>query len=348
MIIKSTISFILFLSFKTLFLLILLLFFLIIKESNYILSKEDSYWIRPKNITQIPEHMPLLTMLYVWIFNKTFDLTYFRIMNKNKYIVFEIIKNLSLRDVFIRIFLIMIGINKFFLKLLKFIWEKENFYIKIFKIVHRADDYRLIIKIDGKWELNGNRIFLKNLFKKKNPNLDEYKFNLIFDKWTESFKNQNEILILRGYDIKGTGKIHYGGNIYLKDNKSAFIFSDFDKSENNNDYGREVLFNKLNLFKNSKGLLLKENEFSVNFKKVKCIELWRILKGSLDFGYNEDLMMSGFNEKIKIFNELDFEIQNDLESLGVGVEMKDLVINSIFNGFIDIESEDLLKFNSKI
>jgi hypothetical protein len=49
------------------------------KESNEILKKGEGFYLRPIKLNGMPEKISLLTLIYTYLYNKTFDLVYMKI-----------------------------------------------------------------------------------------------------------------------------------------------------------------------------------------------------------------------------------------------------------------------------
>jgi hypothetical protein len=130
-------------------------------ESNKILKKEykieegryRNYCIRPKILYTIPDYIPSLKMLYYAIWNKIFDLTYMKVFIGEDNFWFKIIKSFKKIEILKSLVYIILGINRFivkiFIEILKFNSKSIEEYL--FRNFKNPSDNRIIIKINNKW-----------------------------------------------------------------------------------------------------------------------------------------------------------------------------------------------------
>jgi hypothetical protein len=287
------------------------------KESNEILKKEDGFYLRPIKLNGMPDKIPLLTLIYTYLYNKTFDLVYMKIKIGEKNFWFKIALKIKKKEILIRFFYLFIGISRFMVKIIKEVWKIENLNEYIFIKNYNENDSRMVIKINGEWCTNGSKI-VKMIIKSFKKDLSEREIEDMVYKWEIKNNEISERFInLHPIEIKGVDSTHYGTDMLAKDRKLIY-FTDFKKSVKNGEYGQECLINKINLSKETKILLPKEESCKLILnKKIRLVKEKNIISGACDNGFNRDLVDKDLANKIEKQMSLESTIKNDLSDIGV-------------------------------
>ena len=337
MIIKIFIITLVFLIIKSIIILILIILLLINKESEDILNcdKNDSddrkgnYFFKPMNLFSTPDDLPIATILYYKYWNEVFNLTYFKIMIGRKNFWFKIFRKINLKTISKIIFYFFIGINKTFINITKEIlnYEKkekiEDFlFIKFINII----DDRLIIKINGEWVINGfinettNKI--KNVLLLKN-NLSTSSINNAVPNIYGVIKKHNDRLLkdfLKLKVEKGIFKNKMSKKMHehiLKINKNyEYIgyITDQKKADINENYGLNVMLEKIKLEKRSKLLEISKNEVNM-IGKIKLKNPFPFLESARNNDYDKSIISDNFIEQISNYEEMRIDLKNDLKEI---------------------------------
>lgn len=349
MIIKTILTFFIWFFLKAITFSFMFMLFIINKESNDILNKNNGFYIRAKKIEQIPEEIPILTLFYKWSFNKVFDLTYFKIKNKSKWLIIAVLKNIRIKDLILRIFLISIGLNKLFFKIIKTLWYKENIVKCIFEKTYRENDGKLIIKINNEWKVNGYNEIIKGILKKHNKIISENECENLLKKWIElnNKTNSNKILNFTGISLEGTSVKHYGTSSMSKEKENIVYLTDRSKAILKDFYGRDIVLNNIKIIKESVLLEAKRGEYKEIIIDDKHIKEQKIIDAAVESGFNQEKVDDAFIEKVENKKEVNKIMWNDLKNLGVNEECiekeQKRIIKCLNYDISDNEIHDIIK-----
>lgn len=313
---------------KLISLILLILYYLVNKESENILNKEKydtkewayNYCIRPKKLYIRPEHVPIGSMLYAIYWNKVFDLTYLKIILGRDKFWLKILKSIKFKEIFLNIFIIFSGVSRLMIKLIyeTIKWKNKSLEDYLYEKSYNYLDDRLIIRINREWKVNGFidntlksiEIILKNKNKMSTSNIELmlpriYKILELYKK-----KIDGEIISLifkRGIFLDKRTKIVHPHilNICKNVEKIGYI-TDYKKSEEKGDYSLNFLFKKVILEKESKVLEVNIEDVILN-KNYQENKILPLLIAAQKEKYNEKLISEEVLENIKFFED---EIKN--------------------------------------
>lgn len=331
---------------------------LINKESNDIIEQKTfkidgrytNFSIRPIIINTVPDTIPIGKLLYYGYYNSVFNLTYNKIIYKSKYFW---LKEMTIKKVIKSIFFWYIGISRLSLLLiLKIVkYKEESITDYLLKIFGNPIDDRLIIKINNKWEVNGNEKKMWNSISSVLENrVSTYKIEYIKPRIFSLYHQMKEINF---YNKTYAAKFV---NIKNKTPHKAF----FDSSKDKEEIGYETEYKKayINGFYNKYKLINwydgeKKESTLLNIRidelkqisKEKKILISKQLIGAIDHGFGEKIS-TNYTNKIKTIEEAKNEIEKALLDIGIIDEkttktiIKDLVIYSEAELMVNYSEKD--------
>ena len=365
MIIKSFLITLVFLIIKSITILILIIILLINKESEDILNcdKNDSedrkgnYFLRPITLFSTPDDLPIATMLYYKYWNEVFNLTYFKIMIGRKNFWFKIFRKINLKTISKIIFYFFIGINKTFINITKEILnykKKEKIEDFLFRKSINIIDDRLILKINGEWVINGfineTTHKVKNVLLSKN-NLSTSSINSAVPHIYGVIKKHNDRLIKDFLNLKMekgifknkiSKKMHEHILEINKNHEYIGYITDQKKADINENYGLNVMLEKIELKKKSKLLEISKNEVSM-IGKIKLKNPFPFLESARNNDYNEKIISDNFTEQISNYKEMRIDLYEDLKEIIQDEwslkEIDEIIFKELINNFTRVINE---------
>jgi len=303
------------------------LFFVVLAvfESNKILKIKPllndagffNSYIRPQRIHPQLNNYPLITLLYKIYCNFIFEITYTRIKYPNYWYNFFNFKN-----VFITILLSLFGLNRIFLKIVKFLFFSKKFKnLEDFLIVYfqNANDTRIIIYYNGCWVTNPNfEIIFQNIIKKcpaasKVENLKE-----ILEKTNNMYFNTQTYSEVQYAQTQLINNKYSQTHLIYKNILNSNLAKDYvgiqtsytaacDKGF----YGKKIIIDKyLGLTKLSTLLLQNTSTLKI-ISETKHIPNANILTGAVLNGYNKNLVNPSIQQQIETRQKcFDFFVEN--------------------------------------
>ena len=307
-------------------------------ESNKILNKKffnngeryTNYSIRPKILSQTPKELQIGNILFIAYWNFVFNITYLKIL----YGKWFFLKNIKIKNIIERLFLMYFGISKLFIKLMIHIfkiYKKNNIedYLLIFFL--NPEDNRIILRINNKWVVNNGWKILKEIIEKniiKDDNFlskieDIYhkiiKSNYTTTTYEASFTNPNKRQIIH--------------NIYPEISKKKEISpyrTAYDIAYNNNFYKKSPIIKKF-YGDNKESTLIPEKKINLIQKSEEITTFaGKIYKGAVYDGYDPTILSEKAIHSIKDFKEIDFELENILSEYGLK-DHKNFIFSSMLN-----------------
>ena len=339
--------------------LFIMIFILINKESEDILSTEKydcedrvgNYSFRPINIFSTPDELPIATMLYYKYWNEVFNLTYLKIVIGRKNFWFKILKKINFKSIIRIIFYFFTGLNKIFIDIAKLILnykKKEKIENLLFKKFINILDDRLIIKIKGEWAINGFVSETTNIVKKILINKNTLSTSSIESKMPYIHmiveKHNNKMMkdffsfkMKQGFfKNRITNKTHEHILEINKDPKNVGYITDYEKANNNGNYDLNVMLEKVELKKTSKVLEIPKKEIYM-FKQEKFKNPFPFLESARNNYYDENSISDNLIEQISDYKEIRIDLYLDLKEIipdeSTLKEVDEVIVNELIKNF---------------
>ena len=315
----------LFLYIKVITTILLILFILVYKESNNILKKEDNnFCIVMKSMYITPNEYPIIRMISYSIEKKIFDLTYIRIIMKEKNLIKEILKTIKIKNLIKMIFFYYMGINRLLFKMIKevILYKEENLNSYLFKIIQNPFEDRIIIKIDGVWKVNGKEKEIadkdlinmwKNFSHNQCESLRPWLTNVI-KRTNEKLIKKNKIYIKYGFFLNNKTPHMYFLNINKNPKKEIIMGTDFDKTEINNNYSKPEAINKVFIKKETRLLVEPIEKIKLKGREDEISAIY-LAKEAYYNGFNEEFLNDLFLDNVDIVKDLDKILGEELAYL---------------------------------
>lgn len=350
MVIKWLIISIAFFYIKVLSFLFFLYILLVNNESEKILKKKSyklenrytNYCFKPKTLDEVPNDLPIGTILYYIYWNNVFDLTYVKILHKKEKILNKILNKIFLKQILKSLLLVLIGLNRLLIKItinvLRYNDKKlEEYLLKNFI---KSEDDRMLIKINNEWDLNGLKSLIDGILRPSLKTIGDDKKDIIIKKAIEIVNEKkiqineinHETLMYKATfkDIKT--KIPH--SVYIestKDLQKVGYETDYEKAISRGNYDCPVLINEFDGPKKITTLLSKNKEDFIMVEDPKLVSAMRQYKGALVRGYNVDLISEKYDKSIKTIGNNMIEIKTELLLIGIDDEIAEKIIVGIID-----------------
>ena len=325
-------------------------------ESNKILNQKSyhngqrytNFYIRPKTLENTPDNVAIGNILFIAYWNFVFDITYSKLLY-GKYYMFKMI---TIKDFFIKIFFLYLGISRLMLKIILHILKinkTKNLENYLFSIFLKPIDNRIIVKINNKWKINsGLKIFLM-LSKKKlvqELHFDDPKINKALEKFSECYKKMSEInhnttIFKAKFITKNTLIPH---NVYIKSSKDPDLYgyqTSYNSAFNKNFFNKKPLIHKYEgVTKESTLLPHNKNELK-QISTEKKVSFLKQIYGAVKYGYDAENLSSIYLDPINNILEIDEIINDTLKEIGINENKLEVIKISIMSEMIQSIDVDI-------
>lgn len=305
-----------------------------INKKNYSIDTKEgtrltNFCLYPKEIYEREQDMELSAILYKAYYNLVFDLTYLKIKNGKWWWI----KKIKIREIIKKIIYFYLGISKLMFKLIaSAIKIKKKNYDDIetaayfLFIRHPILNNMIIVKLNGKWILNGPFKHMEEMLKKIiKTNVNKYNENH-YDKWLEITETNLYKMIEATKEAPRFSGKHINPNLLIehktwldvnsKDKMVAYE-TDLDKAKKKDFYGKEKMIEKIGN-KEKETTLIQEKAQNIRITEdPKLTSTNKLIEGIIGSPNNKELIDTKLIQTSEEVLELIKDTENKLREAGM-------------------------------